>query len=298
MTIDPTTILVPTCNRAGDLEKLVHYLAGNFNHSLVRIIVLDGSDRKNERAANQSSCARYSVEYLRYGPEVSYLQRILNGLNEVITETVTILGDDDILNPKGFWESVCFLHKYPDYAIAHGQYVGFNFSPQGDLKHNKTYGSNSVEESSPLARLFSFFSAYTAPTYYAVNRTQLLKKSFAEIVANGTPFEDYVSFEILVSAIPLLHGKLKRLESFYQARRFVPAPPDKYVVYAKYVLDEGFSERYNKLKKSIIRSLPAADRYASEKVADAVDFAFAAFFGQRITTAEMLARFQALKISN
>ena len=287
--------MIPTYNRSHDLSKLVYYFAKNFSLSTVKIIVLDGSDNDGEVSANKSVSENNSIEYCHYGSEISYLQRILDGLKQVGTETVALLGDDDILDPKGFSNCVTFLQRNPDYAVAHGQYIGFDFRANG-LSFNKTYQSNSVEEDFALERLFSFFSAYTAPTYYAVNRTRYIRKSFEELVANGTEFKDYVSSELLVSAIPLAHGKLKKLDFFYQARRFIPAPPDKYIVYAKYILDEGFSNRYNKLKKSIIKYLPETEKNDSDTVSDAIDYAFAAYFGQRISTNELRSRFQALNI--
>ncbi len=102
----------------------------------------------------------------------------------------------------------------------------------------------------------------------------------------------------MISAIPLVNGKLKRLDSFYQARRFIPGPSGKYVIYAKYVLDEGFSERYNKVKRSIMKHIAAVEEIDMGAASDALGFTFAAFFGQRISTNEMRARFNALNVFN
>ncbi len=291
-----STILIPAYNRFDDLNKLLHYCKENFNFEMVSIVVLDGSDKAGEAELIQAACQTCSIEYRFYTSEVSYQQRILDGLERVETETVVLLGDDDILYPQGFVDCVSFLEDHPNYSIAHGQYLAFDFRENG-LSYNATYQSESVEDDSPLGRLFSFFSAYVAPTYYAVNRTRYLRASFQELVANGTEFKDYVSSELLVSAIPIVNGKLKRLDSFYQARRFIPAPQDKYVVYAKYLMDESFSERYQKLKKSIIKHLPQELTVPRETVSDAVDYSFAAYFGQRVSMQELQARFQAMQIS-
>lgn len=289
-----STILIPAYNRYDDLNRLLHYCKDNFNPAKVRILVLDGSDRAGEAESIQAACKRCSIEYRFYTADVTYQQRILSGLECVETETVVLLGDDDILYPQGFVDCVTFLEEHPEYAIAHGQYIAFDFRKNG-LSYNPTYQSESVEDDSPLVRLFSFFSAYVAPTYYAVNRTQYLRASFGELVANGTEFKDYVSSELLVSAIPIANGKLKRLPSFYQARRFIPAPPDKYIVYAKYLTDESFSHRYQKLKQSIVKYLPQGMNVPTDTVSDAVDYAFAGYFGQRVSMKELTARFQMLK---
>ena len=291
-----TTILIPTYNRSRDLRKLVHYLRNNFNISKVKVIVLDGSNSE-EALANRRICNNASLEYKHYDSIVSYCERMLNGLNLVETDTVAILGDDDLLDPKGFGDCVKFLEDNPDYSVAHGQYVGFNLTSKG-LSFNPTYQSSSIEGDSSLERLFSYFSSYTAPSFYAVNRTAPIIKSFEEVVNNNTDLKDYVSLEILISAIPLVNGKLKRLDSFYQARRFIPAPSDKYVTYAKYLLDEGFSERYNKVKRSIIKHIPDVDKIGMDTVSDALDFTFGALFGQRISTNEMRVRFNALNLSS
>jgi len=290
-----TSILIPTYNRSQELSKLVHYSAQNFDLSVVKFFVLDGSDNYNEITLNKSVCERNRIDYHHSGPEVSYMQRILNGIKSVETETVSLLGDDDILYPDGFTDCVQFLHSNDDYAIAHGKYIGFNYTPNG-ISFNETYISQSMESNSALERLFDFFSAYTAPTYYAVNRTSLLRKSFEELIKNKFDIHDYVAAEIMVSAIPIVNGKLKRLDSFFQARRFLPAAKDKYVVYAKYIMETDFSKKNSKIKKSILDNMAAREKIKDEIISDAIDYAFASFFGQRLNQQEISQRFHNLEI--
>lgn len=289
-----TSVVIPTYNRPNELAKLLKFVGNNFKLSKIHVYVLDGSNTLFAEK-NEQLCKDMSLNYHHYGADITYYQRILDGLSKVGTDTVTLHGDDDVLNQDGFVEAVCFLNDNPDYAIAHGQYIGFDFTANGVVS-SKTYESYSVEHDTPFARMFAFFSSYTAPTFYAVNRTEYLKKAFEELVANDTTFKDYFSAEILVSAIPLLYGKMKRLNSFFQARRFVPPPKDKFIVYPKYILDEGFSQRYNLIKKSIIKNVRLDDIEDLEKISDALDYSFAAFLGQRISTEEMHTRFQALNL--
>ncbi len=225
--------------------------------------------------------------------------RILNGFNLVETDTVAILGDDDILDPKGLSDCVTFLERNADYSVVHGQYIGFNLTPNG-LGYNRTYQSSSIEQKCPLDRLFCFFSSYSAPSIYAVNRTARIRYSFEELCRNNTDFvSNFVSVEIMASAIPLLKGKLKRIDSFYLARRFLPSVPGRYAMYyARFIFGESFSEHYNNLKCSITRHIPAVEEIDMDTASDALDFTFAAFFGQRISTNEMRARFQALNVFN
>lgn len=287
-----STILLPTYNRPQDLRKLLDYLAHSFDLNKVRVLVLDGSDSKNQ-TVNRRACEGLQVDYKSYGSSLSYVERLLEGLQSTETESVIILGDDDILSPKGFSECVSFLHENKDYTIAHGQYIGFNITSQG-CSFNKTYHSVSIEDNSPLKRLFSFFSSYTAPTIYAVCRTASLQKSFEELIKNDIDISDYVNVEIMASAIPVAQGKLKRLSSFFQARRFSPAPPDKYVSYAKYIMADDFSGKHQKIKKSIINNLPDKEDLKEATASNAIDLAFAAYFGQRVNQQEIVQRFNAL----
>ncbi len=290
-----TSILIPTYNRSRDLGKLVHYSTQNFDLSAVKFFVLDGSDNSNEIISNKSICNHNKIEYHHYGPETPYLQRILNGINTVETETATLLGDDDIIDPNGLTDCVNFLHNNEDYAVAHGKYIGFNYTPNG-ISSNETYHSLSIENDSALERLFNFLSAYTAPTYYAVNRTSLLQKSFGELIKNDFDIQDYVAAEIMVGAIPIVNGKLKRLDSFFQARRFIPATKDKYVVYPKYIMKNDFSKKMKKIKKSIIDNMPDREKIKNEIIIDAIDYSFASFFGQRLNQQEISQRFHNLGI--
>ena len=288
------TILIPTCNRPEFIGKLVDYLLFNLNASKIKIIILDGSD-ENGKAKNRATCEGKPVEYLWFDKTISYFQRMLLGLEAVETNIVSILGDDDILFPKGFIESVLFLRDNEDFSIAHGQYIGF--SDIAGVKFNKTYISDSICSENVFCRLFDFFSSYTAPTYYAVTRTKYLIKSFQLMVENNIMFNDHFSAESLISAIPLINGKLKRLNSFYQARNFNPVPEGHYVVYAKYIANPDFSTKYQKVKTSLMNQLMSTVDIDENIVSDALDYTFAAFWGQRIATNEMRSRFQALNIN-
>lgn len=289
-----STILIPTYNRPEDLKKLIFYIVNNFSLTNVYILVLDGSDDKN-KILNKKICESASIGYKSYEKQLTYVERLLSGLKQVKTKTTTILGDDDILSPNGFTDCVKFLHDNDDYAIAHGKYIGFNYTPNG-ISFNETYISQSMESNSALERLFNFFSAYTAPTYYAVNRTSLLLKSFEELIKNKLDIDDYVAAEIMVSAIPIVNGKLKRLDSFFQARRFIPATKDKYVVYAKYVMETDFSKKFSKIKESILDNMPIREKIKDEIIFDAIDYAFASLFGQRLNQQEISQRFHNLGI--
>lgn len=289
-----STILIPTYNRPKDLKKLIHYIANNFSLSDVHLLVLDGSNGENE-IQNKKICDAANVEYKGYGKQLTYVERISSGLKQVKTETVAILGDDDILDPNGFTDCVKFLHNNNDYAVAHGKYIGFNYTPNG-ISSNETYTSQSIENDSPLERLFLFLSAYTAPTFYAVNRTSLLAKSFEELIKNNFDINDYVAAEIMVGTIPIVNGKLKRLDSFFQARRFLPATKDKYVVYAKYIMEKDFSKKINRIKRSIMNNLANKGKIKDESIVDAIDYAFASFFGQRLNQQEISQRFHTLRI--
>jgi len=289
------TILIPTCNRPEFITKLVDYLLLNLEVSKTKIVILDGSDEVG-KTKNIAVYKGKPVEYLWFDKTTSYFQRMLSGLEAVETDIVSILGDDDILCPQGFIESVLFLRDNEDFSIAHGQYIGF--SDFAGIQFNKTYISNSVCSENALSRLFDFFSSYTAPTYYAVTRTKYLIKSFQLMIENDVSFNDHFSAETLISAIPLINGKLKRLNSFYQARNFNPASEGHYVIYAKYVASPEFSIKYQKVKNSLMDQLASVIDINENIVSDALDYTFSAFWGQRIATNEMRSRFQALNIND
>jgi len=286
------TILIPTYQRHEEFKRLISFIKYRFDLSNINIIVLDGSDREVAQR-NRQYCQIPAIEYIMYESDYSVSSRILDGLNRVSTEFVCLLGDDDILNPIGFYECVEFLRNNHDYSVAHGKYMGFSLN--NGVSFNKTYLSPSYEQDKLLERLFAYFSSYTAPVLYAVTRTNYLRDAYIalnEVINDTESQNDYVTGEILMSAILLIYGKVKRLDSFYCARRFESKQPGHYITFAKYILDEGFSDRYNKLKRSIMKYIDP--KIGEQKISDALDYTFGAFFGQNLTTNEMQARFNNL----
>lgn len=265
------TVLIPTFNRPDDIARLARFCASELRFPDVDFILLDGSVDQAVRDRNQASCSLVGWTYRACPPQVSLLERILSALEVIKTPFVTILGDDDILVGSGFVQCLDFLAAHPEYAVAHGQYIGFTYE-QSSITIDHVYPSPSFEHESPLDRIFLFVAQYSAPLFYAVHRTPLLRTAFREIVSLAPAISDSVTIEIGSGIIPLFSGKAKRLNAFYCARRRIPSNTAD--GYSRYLMDPQFSHRHARLKAALLRHAPANTPHASE----ALDYAFGAFF--------------------
>lgn len=267
-----STILIPTYERPTYLAKSLIWNKQTFNTSKVRFIVLDGSIKNGPQ--NRQICENNQIEYFHYKNDVTNAERLLAGLNLVRTEIVSFLADDDLINPAGYYQCIGFLKSHPDYSAAHGEYIDFIIKGH-KIKYTYGYNMFSIEQSLPLNRLFKYLTCYQ-PIFYAVFRTAALQTAFKEVSIN-VQNDDSSFYELLAGCIPVAIGKVKKVNYFYYGRQIGESTPRKYIPDPKYPFLESFSQRYTKVKHSIIKNIGRQEGI-SEKLNDAIDACFAGYF--------------------
>ncbi len=268
-----STILIPTFNRSHYLARLLQYLAANFNLEQVKVVVLDGSDK--EASANEAICAKTAAEYRYYGPDIPILERWLDGIKSTETEFVSFLADDDILQPDGYYDCLKFLASHPQYSIAHGNYVWFADKREEVLLY-PGYQTFSIEHDSPLERLFCFLANYL-PITYGIYRTDILSIAYTETISH-LALDNLHFTELLSGCIPVLLGKVKKLDTNYYGRNIGESSPRPLIIYPQLVFAEDFSYRYGCIKNALKKILQ--ERENPKIVSDAIDYCFGAYYGK------------------
>lgn len=285
------TILIPTFNRPYHLHRLLNYMSQNFNLEQITIIVLDGSD--TDSLANKKTCSQLGIAYRHYGPNIPIFERWLDGIKSSSTKFTSFLADDDILQPEGYYNCVKFLHSYPEYAVVHGDYAWFSDQGKEAILY-PGYQTFSLEHESPLERLFDFLADYV-PLTYGVYRTEILTTAYEESI--GTVDADNLHlFELLSGCIPVVLGKVKKLESSYYARNMGESAPRSPVIYPKIIFSETFYRQYANIK-SVLKKLlsPHTDPQILD---DAIDYCFGVYYGRILSRNVVSKYFTSLLSSN
>jgi len=282
------TILIPTYRRVESLRKQVELLKHFIDLSKIKIIVLDGSDE--EASANKQICSDISgLEYRHYGSRIDVWQRLMVGIHSVTTEIVSILADDDFLNPEGYYESINFLMKNENYSVAAGKYGLYEWINNQPILIRDTYETPSWDQDSPLERLRAMLMTITTNIlFYGVHRSSVLKIAASEALDNKCAI-DQRSQDLYLACISCLMGKVKRTHSFYYGRNSAPnvggyhtrsmgvfesMPPESSII--KFIFHPNFSDRHYALKRTIMKYISYEDEGITfEQASDFLDESFA-----------------------
>ncbi len=278
------TILIPTYNRPRHLKRLLDYLESNFDLEQIKLLVLDGSTANT--AANREACLNHEAEYHDYGPDTPLLTRWLDGIKLTQTEWVSFLADDDILQPEGYGAALDFLQNHPDYAAAHGSYIWFK-----EVEDEKTliypgYQTFSIEDDLALKRLFAFLTNYY-PITYAVYRTPILKTAYEQTISRLNS-DSFHFTELLSGCLPVVLGKIKKIDCSYYGRNLGPSSPRPALKYSQLLFSENFYPAYAQIKTSLKAFI--TDSVNASVLDEAIDLCFGAYYG-KLLNQRLLSRY-------
>lgn len=251
-----STIVIPTVQRKDGYDYLsrnLQVITCFFDLNKTKVLILDGSDPESGKI-NEKNCHSAGVGYRYYGTDVHFYERLSDGFNSVDTPLVSTYADDDFLDPTGYYNAVDFLMQHPDYAVAFGSYLGFEFDASGAIQCWPGYANaTTVETEDTLDRLFEFMKINFS-VHYAVHRTENIQKAYADIL-DYTDFEDYKFFELIAQCIPALYGKLKKVDGFYMAREEGQSTPYERVTMGEELLRPAFSSRYQRYQECMCKHI-------------------------------------------
>ncbi len=252
-------IVIPTHNRIDLLRRILDYYqeyGRDFN-----FIVADSSSPTNKVRHKKlvSTYSKLNILYIdRFSPNLEQHIKFAKMVKYIKSKYVVFCADDDFIIPNGIRQCVQFLQKNPDYAAAHGSYIGF-YLFKGILSYksfwwNFRYAHHSITGKSPEKRLASHLGNFTL-ALWAVRRTDQVKACYQELLkANFDPDLLLMFGELLPDALTAVYGKIKRLKVFYGARQYFFSIATNFQTLIDGQSSGKYQEEYNKFKNCLVNN--------------------------------------------
>lgn len=218
------SLVIPTYNGPSYLlRSLSYYSSVGVDFP---ILIADSSSDENKKR-NQEVIKRFpdlNILHLDdYPTTIIANLKIFQTFEWVQSRYSVLCGDDDLVTREGIYRSIEFLNNNPDFSAVYGRYIGFRLndgkSRKRKFRWHLAYSSASIEFPNAEDRLEYHLSAYVTPTFYAVHRTDQMKKVFREALSAT---DDDVFCEILLTMLTVIYGKVKCLDILYGARDAEP----------------------------------------------------------------------------
>ena len=276
------SIIIPTYNRPRYLNRILSYYSNSDINC--RIIIADSSIKEN-KVQNQKivkSHKNMNVLYLNdFESDITPMEKIFRSI-QMVNETYCVFcADDDFITPNAIKKCVDFLEKNPEYACAHGDYVGFKlYNEKNTFLWKKGYlYQKSITDSDPKLRLRTHMSNYMQ-TFYSVHKTDILKKSLEE----GNKYTNDLRFaELLPSMLTLIYGKMKKLDVLYGVRESIPYSGGATASTILSFTEEGsYKEKYEKFRTCLAKHLSKKAEIDVNEAETVIDKSWQNFLNSRI----------------
>ncbi|OGY52178.1 MAG: hypothetical protein A3J59_03435 [Candidatus Buchananbacteria bacterium RIFCSPHIGHO2_02_FULL_56_16] len=212
----PLTIIIPTYNRPGYLRRILDYY--ELKSCPYDIIVADSS-RPEVKLQNRTTVENHRQLNIRFldsfSPDLNPWYKHPRVISTVTTEYLSFCADDDFILLDGIMAGLNFLKTNPDFVVAHGQYFDFHLKKTSADEPEFSwrlggYDSPSVDTDEPAERLRAHLDHYN-PTFYGVHRTAVASVAYRALL--DFKVDPILFGELLSSAITVIYGKIKRLET-------------------------------------------------------------------------------------
>lgn len=211
------TLLVPTMNRPGFIERLLRYY---FNRQFKGVILIADSSNGESLEHGRKLASMYAsvlnLQYQEY-PGMSNVACITAMLDVVSTPFVAYVADDDFIIPAAMDECVTFLESHAEYVAAHGTGTIVKMpsaSPVGDPIAATYYKQSVLLGESACARLETYLQGDAQPLFalFRINEMRYMFKCEREIRENS------VSGELLPASLSAISGKIAGIDQLYLVR--------------------------------------------------------------------------------
>ena len=213
---DALTILLPLKDRVPYTQRWLAYAAAALPY---RVLIADGgSDHTVEHTVAEHQSRGLDAQYVRYPYDRSYAEyyaKLADALTRVTTPFVVMADNDDFFIPEGLARAVDFLSANGGYVACGGQCAVFWLS-NGDVEW-KCSGQYSTDTADTAAARLRERCAGANDVFYAVHRTELLRRHFAA-VRDCNP-RDLFLMEQLIMFLTAIAGRTRQLDTLYIARQ-------------------------------------------------------------------------------
>ncbi len=265
---DMLTVVIPTHNRYDRLSRALKYIL-SFDRDIA-VIVADSSTK--EADGKTGALLRNSrIRHIKYGTDVTVIQKFSRVLDQVKTPYAVFWGDDDILIIPALEECVKFLENNKDYSIAHGEGCTFKMSEACDesrIEWVAPYPLHAMTDESGSERLLKHISNGST-NFYSVYRIEELKKNMRLCSSSGI---SDIFLEMLMGLLPIVQGKTKKIDRLYLLRESVDIS-QRYIFHLDifdWLASDNFSNSYKIFSKYLSEELVLCDGIDSRKAREVV----------------------------
>lgn len=210
------TIVVPTCNRARFLARLLRYYTAC--GTPVRMHILDSSPHVAPDPAIARLIDTPAITYTTYDATMGPLPKLHEGLKRVTTPYAVLWADDDLMVPRSLTAAAQFLEQHRDFSVAHG--VGGLFtaepSPNGMVTLDiGLFIQRSLLDDTGAARLVGYRTKGCS-VFYSVQRTRNLQRNLEQCARLGF---GYFWGETALAWLSIIQGKAHMLDRLYIMRQ-------------------------------------------------------------------------------
>ncbi len=202
--LNKLTIVIFTYNRHKYLKRTIKY----WSNYKVKLLILDGSDVELDDPCLQAKNVRYIYDTR------GLHERLKNSGNFIDTEFTILSCDDEFYLPSALCSCIKYLLAESEYSSCGGRALGFgtyNNTIYGLEVYPKLKG-HTLNQDSPLERIYNHFSIYVPSHHYSVIRSEKFKlisklvfeKKFSMYGGSELQFEFLVIFSGKSKIIPQL----------------------------------------------------------------------------------------------
>ena len=257
---DKVTIIITTFNRYAFLLRLLKFYESY--RLKFRIVVLDSSSDTLVQEDLRELLSLENISWRKFDSDIFVVQKIAQGLKDIVTPYCVLCADDDFITPYGIEESIHFLDEHSDYALAHGVYISHHVSRGKSFCWIPAYIDQvRIDSDSPMERLKYHLANYDGCTFYAVHRQEILRLMFEEATEYTS---DWGLAEIFPSALSVLYGKAMKLPVFYSSRERSDFEPFDRNYANNMYSDEKCERAIDGLAKHIVALEGVDDEFAGE----------------------------------
>ena len=220
MSFKDLTILIPTHERYLYLHRLLEYFDSTKIKNL-KIFILDSSRIELQEKVANKNYKNLDINQIFFDCEISFWEKVSNGLDSVESEFSVLCADDDFLIMSGAMKAMEFLRDNPEYSSCGGRQYNHSIDQKSGLKKyklNLIYGDNInfYQSDCPLTRVGEYLKGdHKYISFYQIHTSSHHKK-----IWNSTKkyVSDFGLAELHPCAASLILGKIKVLNTAYMSR--------------------------------------------------------------------------------
>jgi glycosyltransferase domain-containing protein len=247
------TIVMLTYNRPDYALRQMRFWSG----APATLLVLDGS--KNPIKKEDLEGIESNIQY--YHMPCSYEERFSKALDLITTPFTISLCDDEFFVPSTLDKNITFLKQNPEYVACIGRCLKFIYLNTGistSIKYGK-FKNYRVVENTPKERVAKHMTDYMHSTMYAVQRSDVWKKTISLLTMGNFHFSCPYVLEMLIEISTVYQGKATTTDELMWLRSEENAPADgedRKVSIHRWMQDEKYSAEVSRFTKMLEDYLP------------------------------------------